>query len=53
MIPVVRLTPETRTRYVARRGVIEGRVRETVEEILQEFRKDPDGTIRNLTKKFD
>ena len=46
MIPVSRRTPETRSRYVARRGVVEGRVRETVEEILREFRKDPDGTIR-------
>jgi histidinol dehydrogenase len=53
VIPVARLTAETRSRHVARRGMIEGQVRETVEEILQEFRKDPDGTLRKLTKKFD
>lgn len=53
MIPVLPLTPEARRRFAGRRGDIEGRVREAVDGILGDFRKDPDGTIRALTKQFD
>ena len=53
MIPVQPLTPEARRRFAGRRGAIEGRVREAVDGILADFRQDPDGTIRALTKKFD
>ena len=53
MIPVERLTPKTRVRFLKREGTIEGRVRESAENILQDFRKDPDGTLRKLTKKYD
>jgi len=53
VIPVGRLTPEIRARYAARRAALSGPAREAAEKILAEFRKDPDGTIRKLTKKFD
>ncbi len=53
MIPVQGLTPELRARFVGRRGAIEGGVREAVEKIRRDFAKDPDGTIRKLTKRFD
>jgi histidinol dehydrogenase len=53
VIPVGRLTPEARARYTSRRGALAGPVLETVQKILADFRKDPDGTIRKLTKKFD
>ena len=53
MIPVARLTPEVRARYVGRRVNLSGGVSDTVEKILADFRKDGDGTIRRLTKKYD
>jgi histidinol dehydrogenase len=53
LIPVSRLNAEARTRFLGRRGAIEGGVREAVEGILAEFRKDPDGTLRSLAKRFD
>ncbi len=53
MIPVARLTPEARARYANRRASLAGNVTDTVEKILADFRKDGDGTIRKLTKKFD
>ncbi len=53
MIPVARLTPEARARYTSRRGALAGAVQEGVQKILADFRKDADGTIRKLTKKFD
>ncbi|HLF93152.1 MAG TPA: histidinol dehydrogenase [Planctomycetota bacterium] len=53
MIPVARLTPEARARYVDRRGGLSGAITDTVEKILADFRKDGDGTIRKLTRKFD
>ena len=53
MIPVGRLTPEARARYASRRGALSGAARDAVEKILSDFRKDPDGAIRKLTKKFD
>jgi len=51
--PVTRLTPAIRDRYASRRGGLSGAVADSVEKILADFRKDPDGTIRNLTLKFD
>jgi histidinol dehydrogenase len=53
VIPVARLTPEARARYANRRGSLSGSVTDTVEKILGDFRKDGDGTIRKLTRKFD
>lgn len=53
MTPVTRLTPEIRARYLSRRGALSGSVAETVDHIHADFKKDPDGTIRALTKKFD
>jgi histidinol dehydrogenase len=51
--PVTRLTPEIRARYLSRKGALAGNVSETVDQIYADFKKDPDGTIRALTKKFD
>jgi len=51
--PVTRLTPEIRAKYTSRRGALSGGVGAVVDQILADFRKDPDGTIRALTKKFD
>ncbi len=53
MIAVTALTDKVRARYAGRRGGIEGRVRDTVARILADFRKDRDGTLRKLAKKFD
>ena len=53
MTPVTRLTPEIRDKYASRRGALSGAVAAAVDQILADFRKDPDGTIRALTKKFD
>lgn len=53
MIPVQPLTPELRARFLGRRAAIEGDVREAVERIRKDFLRDPEGTIRKLTKKFD
>ena len=53
MIPVARLTPEARARYANRRASLSGPITESVEKILADFRKDGDGTIRKLTRKFD
>ena len=53
MIPVEPLTPETGGRLLKREGGITGRVRESAERILKDFRTDPDGTLRKLTKKYD
>ena len=53
MTPVTRLTAEVRARYSSRRGALAGDVSATTDAILADFRKDPDGTIRALTKKFD
>jgi histidinol dehydrogenase len=53
VISPARLTAETRARFLSRRGGLEGPVRDTVEKILQDFRKDADGTIRKLARKFD
>lgn len=53
MTPVTRLTPEIRAKYTSRRGALSGGVGTVVDQILADFRKDPDGTIRALTKKFD
>jgi histidinol dehydrogenase len=51
--PVTRLTPEIRAKYTNRRGALSGEVGEAVDRILVDFKKDPDGTIRALTRKFD
>jgi len=51
--PVTRLTPEIRARYLSRKSALAGTVSEAVDQIHADFRKDPDGTIRALTKKFD
>ncbi len=53
MIPVQRLTPELRSRLAGRRGAMEQRVRAAVDDVEREFRKDPDGAIRALAKRFD
>ena len=53
MTPVTRLTPEIRAKYTSRRGALSGGVGTVVDQILADFQKDPDGTIRALTKKFD
>jgi histidinol dehydrogenase len=53
LTPVTRLNAETRARYLSRRNALAGGVKDTVDQIHAEFRKDPDGTIRSLTKKFD
>lgn len=53
MIRPAPLTAEARERFVGRRGTLAGTVGDAVEKILRDFRKDPDGTIRALTKKFD
>ena len=53
MTPVTRLNAETRARYLSRRNALAGGVKDAVDQIYAEFRKDPDGTIRALTKKFD
>jgi histidinol dehydrogenase len=51
--PVTRLSPEVRSRYTSRKGALSGSVSQVVDQILADFRSDPDGTIRALTKKFD
>jgi len=51
--PVTRLNAEIRARYLSRRGALSGAVRDAVDAIYADFLKDPDGTIRALTKKFD
>lgn len=53
MTPVTRLTPEIRAKYLGRRSALAGGVKEAVDAIHADFRKDPDGTIRALAKKFD
>ena len=53
MIPVRRLTPETRAGLVGRRSAMEDKVRAAVDAVWEEFRKDPDGAIRSLAKRFD
>ncbi|HZE97272.1 MAG TPA: histidinol dehydrogenase [Planctomycetota bacterium] len=53
MTPVTRLNAEIRARYLSRRGALSGAVRDAVDAIYADFLKDPDGTIRALTKKFD
>jgi histidinol dehydrogenase len=53
MIPVARFTPELRARYVSRRGAVEGPAQAAVEKIRADFLKDPDGTLRKLTQKYD
>ncbi len=53
MIPVTRLTPDVRARFIGRRGGVEGPAREAVERILEQFRRDGDGTLRALAKQFD
>lgn len=53
MTPVTRLTPEIRARYLRRRSALSGGVSEAVDRIWSDFQKDPDGTIRALTLKFD
>ena len=53
MTPVTRLTAEARAKYLNRRGALSGEVETSVDAIYADFRKDPDGTIRALTKKFD
>jgi len=51
--PVTRLTAEVRARYASRRVALSGDVSATVDGIHADFQKDPDATIRALTKKFD
>jgi histidinol dehydrogenase len=51
--PVTRLNPEIRAKYLGRRNALSGGVKEAVDAIYADFRKDPDGTIRALAKKFD
>jgi len=53
LTPVTRLNAETRARYLSRRNALAGGVKDAVDQIHADFRKDPDGTIRALTKKFD
>jgi histidinol dehydrogenase len=53
LTPVTRLSAETRARYLSRRNALAGGVKDAVDQIHAEFRKDPDGTIRALTKRFD
>ncbi len=53
MIPATRLTAEARARYTRRRVALSGAVSDAVDAIHADFKKDPDGTIRALTKKFD
>ena len=53
MTPVRRLDAEARAKYLSRRGALSADVLSTVDAILADFRKDPDGTIRALTRKFD
>ncbi len=53
MIRVERLTPEARARLVSRRGALEGPARDAARKILRDFRKDPDGTLFALAKKYD
>lgn len=53
MTPVTRLNAEARAKYLNRRGALSGDVLKVVDGILADFKKDPDGTIRDLTKKFD
>ncbi len=53
MTPVTRLTAEARAKYLNRRGALSGDVEKAVDEIRADFKKDPDGTIRALTRKFD
>jgi histidinol dehydrogenase len=53
VIPVQALTPELRARFVGRRGAHEDRVRSAVDAVWADFRKDPDGAIRALAKRFD
>jgi histidinol dehydrogenase len=53
VIPVARLVPETWARFVGRRKRIEGGAAQAAEAVLADFRKDPDGTLRALAKRFD
>ncbi len=53
MTPVTRLDAQSRAKYLSRRGALSADVLSAVDGILADFRKDPDGTIRALTKKFD
>jgi histidinol dehydrogenase len=51
--PVTRLDAQSRAKYLSRRGALSTEILSTVDGILADFRKDADGTIRALTKKFD
>jgi histidinol dehydrogenase len=51
--PVTRLSAEARAKYLNRRSALSPEVLAAVDAIHADFRKDPDGTIRALTKKFD
>jgi histidinol dehydrogenase len=53
VIPVRRLDPSIRAALTGRRGAMEERVRAAVDEVEALFRKDPDGAIRSLAKRFD
>ena len=53
MSGVAKLTAEARARLVGRRGAMELRVRDAVDAIEGDFRKDPDGTLKALAKRFD
>lgn len=53
MIRPERLTPEARARLVHRRTSLEGPALEAAGNILEDFRKDPDGTLLGLAKRFD
>lgn len=53
MIRPERLTAEARERLVRRRASLEGPALEAARRILEDFRKDPDGTLLSLAKRFD
>ncbi|MBV8880081.1 MAG: histidinol dehydrogenase, partial [Planctomycetaceae bacterium] len=53
MTPVTRLNAEARAKYLNRRGALSPEVLAAVDAIHADFKKDGDGTIRALTKKFD
>ena len=53
MIRPERLTPGARQRLVSRRTSLETPAVEAARKIQEDFRKDPDGTLLSLAKRFD